>query len=206
MNEIHAQKIITALDVPDRNTALNLVRILPGAGIFKVGLRLFTSEGPPFLESLKGLGKRVFLDLKLHDIPNTVADAVKVCSAYGVHMMTLHASGCREMMNRAAEAAEATAAEKGLPRPLLLAVTILTSLKGEHMQEIGMPPDPESQVLRLARLAKDSGMDGIVCSPQEIKIVREAVGEGFLIVSPGIRPQWAAANDQKERKDRNHVQ
>lgn len=197
MNGNPGQKIITALDVPDRDSALSLVRTLPSAEVFKVGLRLFTAEGPPFLNSLKDLGKKVFLDLKLHDIPNTVADAVKVCTAYGVRMMTLHASGGREMMKRAAESAASTAAEMGISKPHLLAVTILTSLKGEHIQEIGMPPDTESQVLKLANLAKDSGMDGIVCSPQEIEIVRRSVGTDFLIVSPGIRPQWAAANDQK---------
>ena len=192
-----SEKIIIALDVPEKGIALDLVRSLPRAQTFKVGLRLFTSEGPSFLADLLSLGKNIFLDLKLHDIPNTVADTVRVCAGYGVRMMTLHTSGGREMMEKAAEAALETAGRLNQPKPLLLGVTILTSLKNEQIEEIGMPPDTDAQVVRLAKLAAESGLDGIVCSPREIELVKKAVGKDFLVVSPGIRPAWAAAQDQK---------
>lgn len=192
-----SEKIIIALDVPDKQKALNLVHALPSARMFKVGLRLFTSEGPPFIKELRSLGKNVFLDLKLHDIPNTVADTVRVCAGYGVRMMTLHTSGGREMMEKAAGAAAETAHRTGRPKPLLLGVTILTSLKNEQLEEIGMPPDTDAQVVRLAKLAAESGLDGVVCSPREIELVKKAVGKDFLVVTPGIRPAWAAAQDQK---------
>jgi orotidine-5'-phosphate decarboxylase len=195
-NEI-AEKIIIALDVDSGEKALSLVRQLEEAAVFKVGLRLFTAEGPPLLRELQNLGKKIFLDLKLHDIPNTVADAVKVGVIHRVHMMTLHASGGKEMMVRAAEAASEEAQKQNTPRPLLLAVTILTSLKDENIAEIGMIEDTRSQVVRLAGLAEKAGMDAIVCSPQEIDLIREKIGQNLRIVTPGIRPQWAAANDQK---------
>lgn len=192
-----AKKIIVALDVGKKQEAFRLVNQLPDAEIFKVGLRLFSAEGPLLLEELLGLKKKIFLDLKLHDIPNTVAGAVKVGVRYRVHMMTLHASGGLEMMARAAEEAEREAANEGTARPLLLAVTILTSLKEEHLREIGMEDDVLQQVLRLARLARKAGMDGVVCSPQEIEIIKQELGRDFLVVVPGIRPSWAAAHDQK---------
>jgi orotidine-5'-phosphate decarboxylase len=195
-----ATRIIVALDVDTRQQALFLVEQLPEARVFKIGLRLFTSEGPSLLEAVAQKGKRVFLDLKLHDIPHTVSGATAVAVRFGVAMMTLHASGGREMMVRAAETAAQEAEKAGGVRPLLLGVTVLTSLKDTELAEIGMPADAAGQVLRLAHLARDAGLDGIVCSPQELEMVRAEFGREFLVVTPGIRPAWAAANDQKRFK------
>ena len=192
-----AKRIIVALDVGSREEALPLIRQLEGVEIFKVGLKLFTAEGPSLLREVKILRKKIFLDLKLHDIPNTVAEAVKAAVKHGAHMLTIHSSGGREMMEKAVEAAEKEAEKEGTDRPLLLAVTILTSLKGDELQEIGMPADTSTQVLRLAKLAREAGVDGIVCSPQEIEIIRKEIGKDLLVVVPGIRPSWAVADDQK---------
>ena len=192
-----ARRIITALDVETKAQALDLVRTLDQASLFKVGLELFTAEGPSLLQEIKALGKEVFLDLKLHDIPNTVGEAARIGVRHGARMMTIHTSGGGEMMARAAATASEEAAKRGTERPILLGVTILTSLKSEDLASIGMAPDASGPVLRLAALAKASGMTGVVCSAQEIEIVRREVGPGFLIVTPGIRPAWAAAQDQK---------
>ncbi len=192
-----AGRIITALDVETKDQALALVRELDQASLFKVGLELFTAEGPSLLQEIKALGKAVFLDLKLHDIPNTVGEAARIGVRRGARMMTIHTSGGGEMMARAAATTAEEAAKLGRERPILLGVTILTSLKNDDLASIGMTPDTSGQVLRLAALAKASGMTGVVCSAQEIEIVRREVGPGFLIVTPGIRPAWAAAQDQK---------
>jgi orotidine-5'-phosphate decarboxylase len=192
-----AARIIIALDVENRDQALALVRELPAAQVFKVGLELFTAEGPQLLREIKALGKDVFLDLKLHDIPNTVAEAARIGVRHGAYMMTIHASGGEEMMAKAAEVARTEADKRGVAKPLLLGVTILTSLKNESLASIGMVADTGAQVLRLAALARKAGLDGVVCSAQEIEIVRRETGPGFLIVTPGIRPAWAAAQDQK---------
>ena len=195
--EDFAKRIIIALDVGNRGEALSLINQLEGVEIFKVGLKLFTAEGPSLLEKIKALGKKVFLDLKLHDIPNTVAEAVKVGVRHGVHMLTLHSSGGREMLEKAVASAAAEADKEGVEKPLLLAVTVLTSLKSDQLREIGMTDDTFSQVLRLAKLAKEAGVGGVVCSPQEIEIVKKETGRDLLVVAPGIRPLWAAAHDQK---------
>ena len=192
-----AGKIIIALDTGTKPEALSLVHKLPDADIFKVGLTLFASEGPPLLKEIQKLGKKIFLDLKLHDIPNQIAGAVKAGVGLGVHMMTLHASGGREMMARAAETALQEAEQAKSGKPLLLAVTVLTSLKEEQLKDIGMDDRVDYQVLRLARLAKENGMDGVVCSPKEIDIIKKEFGRTLLVVTPGIRPEWAAAQDQK---------
>jgi len=192
-----ADRIIIALDVPTKEEGIALVGRLADARTFKVGLELFTAEGPALFRKLKVLRKDIFLDLKLHDIPNTVAGAVRSAYRHGVQMMTLHTSGGREMMAKAAEAAKAAAdAGKG-PKPILLGVTVLTSLKGSDLEEVGMGSDVASQVLRLAGLAKAAGLDGVVCSPQEIEVLRREFGRELVIVTPGIRPVWAAAQDQK---------
>jgi orotidine-5'-phosphate decarboxylase len=191
------KKIIIALDVKNKEEAVAVVSGLKDARTFKVGLELFTAEGPALFKKLKVLRKGIFLDLKLHDIPNTVAGAVRSAVRHGVQMMTVHASGGRDMMARAAEAARETAEAEKVERPLLLGVTILTSLKSAELDEVGMKPDVAEQVLRLAGLAKSAGMDGVVCSPQEIEIIRKEHGRELLIVTPGIRPAWAAAQDQK---------
>ncbi len=192
-----ARRIIVALDVGTKKDALTLINKLEGVEIFKVGLKLFTAEGPPLLDEIQKLGKKVFLDLKLHDIPNTVGDAVKSAVKHGAHMMTLHSSGGEEMMKRAVDSAFEAAEKEKTEKPLLLAVTILTSLKNEQLEEIGMVADTVAQVFRLAHLAQKAGVDGIVCSPQEIEIVKKEFGKELLVVAPGIRPSWSAAHDQK---------
>jgi orotidine-5'-phosphate decarboxylase len=192
-----SKRLIIALDVENKEHALTLVGELREAQIFKVGLELFTAEGPPLVRALGELGKSVFLDLKLHDIPNTVAEVVRVGVRLGAAMMTIHTSGGEDMMRKAAEAASAESGKTKTARPLLLGVTILTSLKNDDLEAIGMAPDTSGQVLRLAGLAKKSGLDGIVCSAQEIEIARRELGTGFVIVTPGIRPAWAPAHDQK---------
>lgn len=192
----NTKKVIIALDVSTQDQALNLIAQLPDAELFKIGLQLFTAEGPSLLQEVIKAGKNVFLDLKLHDIPNTVGGAVKMAAGYGIKMMTMHASGGKEMMVRAvAEAAEAEQA--GKTRPLLLAVTVLTSLKDEQLQEIGYQQKAADQVLQLAELAWQAGVDGIVCSPLELDMIRKEFPRDLLVVTPGIRPAWAAAQDQK---------
>jgi orotidine-5'-phosphate decarboxylase len=197
MKEGPRDRIIIALDVQTKEEAIALVSKLKDARTFKVGLELFTAEGPALFKKLKALRKDVFLDLKLHDIPNTVAGAVRSAFRHGVQMMTIHTSGGREMMAKAVEAARQTAQELGRPKPILLGVTVLTSLKGAELEEIGMGPNVSDQVLRLAALAEAAGMDGVVCSPQEVEVLRKEFGRELVIVTPGIRPLWAAAQDQK---------
>ena len=191
------EKIIIALDVGTRQEALSLVSELKDAQVFKIGMELFTAEGPGLLEEIACQGKRVFLDLKYHDIPNTVAGAVRSATRHGVHMLTLHTSGGKEMMAKSAEAAAQEAANLGISRPYLLGVTVLTSLKEAELKEIGVSASVAEQVLRLASLAREAGLDGAVCSPQEIEIIKKESGKDFLVVTPGIRPAWAAAHDQK---------
>jgi orotidine-5'-phosphate decarboxylase len=197
MKTENRNRIIIALDVQTKEEGIALVSKLRDARTFKVGLELFTAEGPALFKKLKALRKDVFLDLKLHDIPNTVAGAVRSAFRHGVQMMTIHTSGGREMMARAAEAACEVSGEFGRPKPVLLGVTVLTSLKGSELEEIGMTADVAGQVLRLAGLAKAAGLDGVVCSPQEIEVLRKEFGRELVIVTPGIRPLWAAAQDQK---------
>ena len=190
-----ASKIIIALDVENKQEALSLIGQLKEAETFKIGLKLFIAEGPSLVQTVRRLGKNVFLDLKLHDIPNTVAAAVRMAAKYEVSLLTLHASGGLEMMRWAVKAAK----EESLKgqRPKLLAVTVLTSLGDEDLKKIGVETSSQNQVLKLARLAKEAGLDGVVCSPQEINLIRQEMGSNFLIVTPGIRPSWAASHDQK---------
>ncbi len=164
---------------------------------FKIGKQLFTAEGPPIVRALAERGDRVFLDLKFHDIPNTVAGAVTSAVATGAWMVNVHASGGRRMMAAAAEAATAAAARHDRPRPLVIGVTVLTSLDDAGLRETGIDRPVIEQVVGLARLAQSSGLDGVVASPQEIGAIRAACGAGFLIVTPGIRsPAGAGADDQ----------
>jgi orotidine-5'-phosphate decarboxylase len=190
-------RLIVALDVDTAHEARQLADVLRGSvGAFKIGSRLFTSEGPGFVRELTGRGDRVFLDLKFHDIPNTVAGAVEAATRLGVWMVNVHAAGGREMMRAAREGAERAAAQLGLPRPLVIAVTVLTSLSADSLRETGVPATPMAHVAHLARLTQDSGLDGVVASPLEIGEVREACGEGFQIVTPGIRGAQDAKGDQ----------
>jgi orotidine-5'-phosphate decarboxylase len=197
MEQSTRDRSIIPLDVQSKEDGITLVSKLKDARTFKVGLELFTAEGPALFKKLKALRKDVFLDLKLHDIPNTVGGAVRSAFRHGVQMMTIHASGGREMMAKASETARRASEELGRSKPLLLGVTVLTSLKGVDLAEIGMNANVTDQVLRLAGLAKGAGMDGVVCSPHEIEILRREFGRELVIVTPGIRPLWAAAQDQK---------
>jgi orotidine-5'-phosphate decarboxylase len=192
-----AERVIIALDVKNKDEGLTLVRTLESAVLFKVGLQLYTAEGPVLLKDIQGLGKKVFLDLKLHDIPNTVAEAVRSGLRLGAWMMTIHTSGGREMMAEAAKAAADEAAKTGKPKSLLLGVTVLTSLRDAELQEVGFAGKVMDQVVRLAALAKAAGLDGVVCSPLEIEAVRREFGTSLLIVTPGIRPAGADVHDQK---------
>lgn len=186
--------IIVALDFPEANAALEMAKALdPGKCRVKVGKELFTSAGPAVVESLQRLGFEVFLDLKFHDIPNTTASAVRAAAELGVWMVNVHASGGRRMMEACRDILE----RRGGQRPLLTAVTILTSLEQEDLQEVGVDIEPMVQVQRLARLTQDCGLDGVVCSAREARALRGALGEDFLLVTPGIRPADSAADDQR---------
>lgn len=189
-------RILSALDFPDADTALAMAEQLRGrVGGFKVGKQLFTARGPKVVRMLAERGDRVFLDLKFHDIPNTVAGAIGSAASLGVWMTNVHASGGRAMMMAAREAAEKTA-QSGRPRTLVIAVTVLTSLDDASLREVGVERSAADHVARLARLAQDSGLDGVVCSPQEIDLVRRECGTNFLIVTPGIRGASDAKADQ----------
>jgi orotidine-5'-phosphate decarboxylase len=190
-------RILIALDVESLTDAEALLDRLAGAvtGV-KVGSQLFTAAGPAAVEAALKRGLRVFLDLKFHDIPNTVAGAVREATRLGVFMLNVHAGGGLAMMRAAAEAAATAAAEFKLPRPLCLGVTVLTSLDGRALAtEVGVHANVPAHVLRLADHARTAGLDGCVASPQEIGLLRRALGTGWVIVTPGIRPT-AAADDQ----------
>ncbi|SCZ49188.1 orotidine-5'-phosphate decarboxylase [Thiohalomonas denitrificans] len=186
-------KIIAALDFPDSEQAFRLVeRLSPERCRLKVGKELFVRGGPRLVEQLAADGYDVFLDLKFHDIPNTVARACEAAADLGVWMVNLHALGGRRMMEAAREALD-----KRQRRPLLIGVTILTSMGSEDLKEIQLPEDPEANVLHLARLAQRAGLDGVVCSPKEVAGLRREIAGEFRRVTPGIRPAWAATDDQK---------
>lgn len=191
-------KLIVALDAPTAEAGARLAEKLAGhVGAFKVGLENFSAEGPVLVRFLNSLGSRVFLDLKLHDIPNTVRAAAREASRLGVTMLNVHASGGQRMMEAARDgAADGARGRKGAERPLVLAVTVLTSLGAEDLAEVGIEGSPEDAVVRLARLAHAAGLDGVVASPMEIAALRRALGSAFVIVTPGIRPASAEANDQ----------
>ena len=187
-------RIIVALDFPDTGPAFDLLsRIDPGQCRVKIGKEMFTRAGPAFVEKVTAQGFQVFLDLKYHDIPNTVAAACAAAADLGVWMLNVHASGGRKMMTAAAERLAALPGD----RPLLIAVTILTSLAQEDIAEIGYPGTPAQNVSRLAALAEHSGLDGVVCSPLEVDALRAERGAGFRLVTPGVRPAGASTDDQK---------
>ncbi|MCA1614168.1 MAG: orotidine-5'-phosphate decarboxylase [Acidobacteria bacterium] len=192
-------KLIIALDVDTAARARELFAALRDyAGMFKVGSQLFTAAGPEIVREIVSAGSRVFLDLKFHDIPNTVAAAAREAARLGVTLFNVHAFGGREMMRRAAEAAAETADREGLARPSLLAVTVLTSADAATLSETGINFTPEAQAALLARLAASCGVDGVVASAHEVRQVRSVVTrDNFLVVTPGVRRRDAARDDQK---------
>ena len=190
--------IIVALDMANPQKALNLAEELaPLIGAFKVGKQLFISSGPDVVRKLRATGAKVFLDLKLNDIPNTVAKAVISATDLGVQMTTVHASGGTEMLAAAENAAHEQAAMLRAEAPLVLGVTVLTSMDDKNLAELGIGGSVQEQVSRLAKLATNAGLRGLVCSPQEIKMLRAELGGTIQLVTPGIRPEWSQANDQK---------
>ena len=185
-------RLIVALDVPGATEARQIVQaIAEAATTYKIGKQLFTAEGPQVVRDLVASGRKVFLDLKYHDIPKTVAGAVRSAAELGVSMMTVHASGGSKMLRAAVEAASQSSAQ-----PMVLAVTVLTSLSDADLQELGIAENVLTQVLRLGKLARAAGCGGLVASAQEARELRKALGEGFAIVTPGVRPAGATAGDQ----------
>jgi orotidine-5'-phosphate decarboxylase len=191
-------RLIVGLDVASLDEAERLVNALRGAvGAFKVGKQLFLHAGPAVVRMIQERGERVFLDLKFHDIPRTVARAGVEATRLGVWMFNVHASGSFEMMRATVDEVTRTCRKEGLPRPKILAVTVLTSLSRDDLKRVGVQAGVESQVVRLARLAREAKMDGVVASPHEIAPIRRACGSDFLIVTPGVRPKEAGWDDQK---------
>jgi len=193
------ERLILALDTDDPDRAMDMVDLFRGrVGLFKVGLQLFTLGGTDFIRAIRAKGPGVFLDLKFHDIPNTVAAAVVEAARLGVRIVNVHATGGAEMMKASAEALVRVCLKENLERPRLIAVTVLTSLGQEVLEhEIGVPRRIDSYVRHLASLALRSGLDGVVASPREISMIKDQCGEGFLVITPGIRPPWAPPDDQK---------
>jgi orotidine-5'-phosphate decarboxylase len=195
-------RILVALDTPTAEDALALADRVRGAvGGLKIGSQLFTAAGPEIVRTLVGRGDKVFLDLKFHDIPNTVAGAVRAAGDLGVWMVNVHASGGRAMLDAARKAADSAA-----HRPLVIAVTVLTSLDGASLASVGVGDTPLDQVLRLAKLTKDAGLDGVVASPQETAAIRGESGDAFLIVTPGIRGRSATATPDDQRRTMTPVE
>jgi orotidine-5'-phosphate decarboxylase len=188
-----SRRLIVALDTSRLNQAVALARRLQGlAGCFKIGSELFTAAGPRAVEAIAALGAQIFLDLKFHDIPNTVAGAVAAAARLpGILLLNVHASGGFEMMQAAARALP-----RGRRRPKLLGVTLLTSLDAAALRRIGIAGPPAARVVKLSKLAQRAGLDGVVASPREVRAIRRACGHRFLLVVPGVRPGWAARGDQ----------
>jgi orotidine-5'-phosphate decarboxylase len=190
--------IIAALDVPTAEAALELAqKIAPVVGGFKIGSELFTAAGPDIVRRIRATGAAVFLDLKFHDIPNTVAAAVASAVRLDVQMLTVHASGGADMLKAAEQAAQETAWELGHAPPLVLGVTVLTSLDSQALSQIGFDPNVSRQVRRLANMATQGGLRGLVCSPLEVAELRQMLTAGVQLVTPGVRPETHPADDQK---------
>ncbi|ATW24867.1 orotidine-5'-phosphate decarboxylase [Candidatus Formimonas warabiya] len=193
------EKLIVALDVSTRQEALGLVEQLwDSVGAFKIGMQLYNSEGPDIIRDIQALGGKVFVDLKFHDIPNTVCQTSRVITRREAFMFSIHASGGVEMMTKSASAVREVSGQLEIPKPLVIAITVLTSISQEVFEkEVGISRPIEDQVVNWAKLAQQAGLDGVVASPQEIRAIRNACGNDFVIVTPGVRPLWATANDQK---------
>ncbi len=191
-------RLAVALDASDRATIVSLARLIaPEAGLAKIGLEAFVSHGPDLVREVAALGLDVFLDLKLHDIPNTVAGAAAAAARTGASIVNVHAAGGSDMMRAARDAARTAAAEAGRAAPRVIAVTVLTSLDAAAVTSVGLSGTPREAALRLAVLAREAGLDGAVCSAEEAAAIRAACGPGFLLVVPGIRPAGSAAGDQR---------
>ena len=199
MKLVAKERLVLALDVDNFKKAEELVgKLSDYVGVFKIGNQLFSAEGPKIINMINDRGSKVFLDLKFHDIPNTVARAAEVATKLGVYIFNVHTSGGYEMMRAAAEASEKISLALGVRKPLILGVTLLTSINQEILEkEIGIKKRIEKQVVHLAKLAKTAGLDGVVASSWEIKEIRKACGENFVILTPGIRPAGKSSDDQK---------
>lgn len=192
------ERLIVALDVDNLEQAKDLVqRLAPQVGMFKVGKQLFTSAGPQAVRLIQELGGEIFLDLKFHDIPNTVAKAGVEATRLGVKMFNVHASGSLEMMRATVRDVRRICHQQNLRKPIMLAVTVLTSLNQDDLKRVGVDGQMSDQVVRLALLTKEAGMDGVVASPHEVADIRSACGRRFVIVTPGIRPADSRRNDQQ---------
>lgn len=192
-----AERIIVPLDVATEKAAIALINQLPQVTFWKVGLELFVSSGPGILSTLKNRQKRIFLDLKFHDIPNTVVGACQASGRYGVDLLTIHAASGREALTLACAAVKQGAAQAGVSPPKLIAITLLTSLSARQLQgDLKIPLELPEYALQMALLAQEAGLDGAVCSPQEVEQLRQTCGDDFLLVCPGVRPTWASAGDQ----------
>lgn len=192
------ERLIVALDVPTLAEAEHLVKdLLPEVSLFKIGMQLYYSYGPKAVEKISNWGGQVFLDLKLHDIPNTVAEAVRALTRLEVAMLTVHAAGGREMLRQAVQAAREEAAFHGTRPPMLLAVTVLTSLTQGDLEDLGLGAQLRELVVSWTKLAMDAGLDGVVASAREAKALRLAFGPEMVVVTPGIRPAWSGADDQR---------
>ncbi len=191
-------RLIVALDVDTLEQAQNIVRLLAkDVGMFKIGKQLFTHAGPQAVRLIQELGGEIFLDLKFHDIPNTVAKAAIEATRLGVKMFNVHASGSLEMMRLTVKEVRRVCRQEKRRQPIMLAVTVLTSLNQDDLKRVGVETQVAAQVVRLAALTQEAGMDGVVASPQEVTDIRAACGRRFIIVTPGIRPAEAQRNDQQ---------
>lgn len=192
------ERIIVPLDVADVSEARALIDRIPQVTFWKVGLELFVSTGPDILAYLKDRGKRIFLDLKFHDIPNTMAGACRAAGDYGVDLMTVHATAGPEALDAAGDAARSRAKAVKLKIPRLVAVTVLTSLSNRSLAlDLKIPLELSDYALQMALLSQRAGLDGSVCSPQEAELLRRCCGEDWLLVCPGVRPEWAHKGDQQ---------
>ena len=198
MTATRQERIIVALDTPDKLVCERLVNSLKGAiSIFKIGSELFTACGYEAVAMVLDAGAEVFLDLKFHDIPNTVANVSQIASRFGVKMFNVHALGGEKMMKATRTAVEGETKKRGLVKPIILAVTVLTSIGEEDMQTVlGTTRSLDEQVVFLAKSAREAGLDGVVASAREVALIKKTCGEDFVVVTPGVRPQWVAAQDQ----------
>lgn len=191
------KKIIVALDTTDVDKALNLTKLIPDVGAFKLGLEYFCANGPSGIKVIAQTGVNIFLDLKFHDIPNTVIGAIQASLNMQPYMMTVHLSGGFNMLKKSMDSIKSSYVKSSLKRPLILGVSVLTSIDNTDFDSLGLSGKVEDQVLRLGQLAISAGLDGLVCSAKELKILRRELGSNFILVTPGIRLKDGEINDQK---------